>query len=261
MDAWLLAPCFGLGLLLGSFANVVIHRLPAGQSLVRPPSACPACGRPIRARDNIPVLSWLLLGARCRACGAPISIRYPAVELGSGVLFALVGGRIGWDWALPGFLLFAWLLFVVAIIDVRTRRIPNRLTYPLTPALLALLALAALLNGEPDWALRALLGGLAAFGALLVLAVISPRGMGMGDVKLAAFIGVGLGYLGWGHVLLGVFGGFLLGGLVAAVLLAAGQRGRKDLIPFGPYLAAGALLALLAGRPIIDAYLRSVGLS
>ncbi|MDQ3973797.1 MAG: prepilin peptidase [Actinomycetota bacterium] len=261
MDPWLMATCFGSGLLFGSFANVVIHRIPAGLSVARPPSACPTCGGPIRARDNVPVLSWLLLGARCRACGAPISIRYPAVELGSAVLFALVGARIGWDWALPGFLLFAWLLFVVAIIDVRTRKIPNRLTYPLTPVLLALLALAALLNGEPGWALRALLGGLAAFGALLVLALISPRGMGMGDVKLAAFIGVGLGYLGWAHVLLGVFGGFLLGGVVAAVLLAAGQRGRKDLIPFGPYLSAGALLALLAGGPIIDAYLRSVGLT
>ncbi|MDP8969824.1 MAG: prepilin peptidase [Actinomycetota bacterium] len=261
MEIWLVAGCFLLGLVFGSFANVVIHRVPAGESIVRPASACRSCRAPVAARDNIPVVSWLLLGGRCRACGAPIGIGYPMVELVSGVLFALVGARIGWDWALPGFLLFSWMLLVVAVIDARTRKIPNRLTYPLTPTLLVLLALAGLLNGQPGWALRALLGGIAAFAVLLLLALASPRGMGMGDVKLAAFVGIGLGYLGWAHLLLGVFGGFLLGGLVALALLAVGRRDRKDLIPFGPYLSAGALLALLAGGPIIDAYLRTTGLS
>ncbi len=255
------AACFVGGLVFGSFANVAIHRIPRGESVVSPPSTCPSCAERIGPGDNLPLLSWLWLRGRCRRCGAPISSRYPAVELGTGALFAAVGARVGLDWALPGFLLFAWMLLVVAVIDVRTRRIPNRLTYPLIPALAALMVAAALLNGQPGWALRALLGGLAAFAALLMIALISPRGMGMGDVKLAGFVGVGLGYLGWGHVVLGVFAGFLLGGVVAILLLALRLRSRKDLIPFGPYLAAGAVAALLVGGPVIEAYQRSAGLA
>ena len=245
--------CFALGLVFGSFGNVVIHRVPAGGSLLRPRSACPACDAPIAPRDNIPVASWLLLRARCRACGAAISPTYPAVELVSGVLFALVGARIGWDWALPGFLLFAWMLLVVAVIDARTRKIPNRLTYPLIPALLVLLALAALLNGEPGWALRALLGGVAAFAALLVLALISPRGMGMGDVKLAAVLGLYLGKAVAPAMMLAlVFG--VLGGL--AVMARKGVAdGRRTKVPFGPFLALGALIAFVIGDPVMDAYL------
>lgn len=261
MDVAVVLSCFVLGLVFGSFANVAIHRIPDGGSVLRPRSACPECAAPISPRDNIPVLSWLLLRGRCRGCAAPISARYPVVELLCGVLFAGVGARIGVDWALPGYLLFAWTLLVVAAIDTRTRRIPNRLTYPLTPALLALLGLAAVANGDPGLALRSLLGGLAAFAALLALALISPGGMGMGDVKLAAFIGIGLGYLGWGHLVLGLFGSFLLGGVVAVALLATRLRGRKDLIPFGPYLATASLLTMLAGGQVIDAYRQLSGLA
>ncbi len=260
MDVLLIGACFLLGLLAGSFGNVVIARVPEGASVVRPRSACPACAAPIAPRDNVPVLSWLLLRGRCRACGARIAARYPLVELGTAAVFAAVAARVGLDWALPGFLLFAWTLLVVAVIDVRTRRIPNRLTYPLTPALAVLLGVAALLQGDPDVALRAVLGGAAAFGALYLLALINPAGMGYGDVKLAAFIGVGLGYLGWAHVVLGVFGAFFLGGTVAIVLLVTRLRGRKDMLPFGPYLSAAALLAVLVGTPVIDAYRRMAGL-
>jgi leader peptidase (prepilin peptidase) / N-methyltransferase len=238
MEMWVVVACFVLGLLLGSFANVVIHRVPDGESVVRPPSACPSCGSEISPRDNIPVLSWLLLRGRCRHCGEPISIRYPAVELTMGVVFAAFGARFGLSWELPGFLLFAWMLVVVSVIDARTRRIPNKLTYPLTPALLVLMVLAA----------------------LLVLALISPRGMGMGDVKLAAFIGIGLGYLGWGNVVVGIFGAFLLGGVVAIVLVLTRLRRRKDHIPFGPYLAVAALAAALFGDALVEGYLRASGL-
>ena len=253
--------CAVLGLLVGSFANVVIARIPAGGSIVRPPSACPRCATPIRPRDNIPVISWLLLRGRCRDCAEAISVRYPLVELGMTLLFALVAWRVGLTWTLPAFLLFAWLLLVVAIIDLDTRKIPNRLTYPLTPALLALLAVGALLDGEAHRLVGALLGGAGAFVVLLLIALISPRGMGMGDVKLAGFIGIGLGYVGAAHVVLGLFGAFLIGGVVAVVLLAVRARGRRDAIPFGPYLAAAAVLALLVGQPIISAYLRSTGLA
>jgi len=260
MDWFVGVVCAVFGLAFGSFANVVIHRVPAKRSIVSPPSACPACDSPIAARDNIPVVSWLLLRGRCRACRHPIAARYLMVELGVAVLFALVGWRVGATWALPGYLVFAWTLVVVAVIDGETRKIPNRLIYPLTPALLGLLVAAGLLTGEPGWALRALLGGIAAFAVLLGIALISPRGMGMGDVKLAAFIGIGLGYLSWGHVLLGIFGGFLVGGVVAILLLGSGRRGRKDMLPFGPYLAISALLSLLVGEALIAGYQRLVGL-
>lgn len=233
--------CALLGLLSGSFANVVIRRLcggPSGDGLVRR-GWC------------VPRRSWLI------TYGGGKSL---SVQLGMALAFGAVGARVGLDWALPGFLLFTWTLLVIAVIDAGTRRIPNRLTYPLTPALLALLAGAALLNGEPGWAARALLAGVVAFGALLTVALASPRGMGMGDVKLAAFIGVGLGYLGWGELVVGVFAGFVLGGLIAIGLLITRLRERGDLIPFGPYLAAGAFLALLTGGPLVEAYVRRTGL-
>lgn len=255
----MVAGCFLFGLVFGSFGNVVIARVPEGRSVVQPRSACPSCGAPIAARDNVPVLSWMVLRGRCRSCGESIPWRYPAVELATGVLFAAVGARFGFDPALPAFLLFTWVLVVISVIDARTRRIPNRLTYPLTPVLLGLLVVAALVEGSAWLAVRALLGGVVAFGGLLALALINPKGMGMGDVKLAGFLGLALGYLGWGHVALGLFTGFLLGGTTAIALLALKLRTGKDLIPFGPYLAAGALLTVLVGRPIIDAYLNFIG--
>lgn len=252
---------FALGVIFASFGNVVIHRVPLGESVVSPPSACPGCATAIRPRDNIPVVSWLLLRGRCRDCGEGISARYPAVELAGGLLFAAMAVRFGPDWALPGFWLFAWALLCISLIDAATRRIPNAISYPLAPALLVLLGGAALLNGEPGWALRALLGGLAAFGALLLLALISPRGMGMGDVKLAASLGVALGYLGWGQVVVGVFGGFFLGGIVSILLLSLRLRTRKDMLPFGPYLAVAAIITVLFGDTLIDGYLRLSGLA
>ena len=269
METALIIACFVVGLLFGSFANVAIHRIPDGDSVVRPPSACPACGRRVRPLDNIPVLSWFVLRGRCRDCGAAISVRYPLVELAGGVLFAVTAWRFlappgdldADPWALPAYLLFAWLLLVVAVIDARTRRIPNRLTYPLTPVLLVLVGVAAVGNATPGAALRALLGGVAAFAALLVIALISPRGLGMGDVKLAAALGIALGYLSWGHVVLGVFGGFLLGGVIALVLLATRLRSRKDLLPFGPYLAASALLTVWWGDAVIGWYVGVTGLA
>lgn len=254
------------GLVFGSFGNVVIHRVPEGNSVVRPPSACPGCDTPIRSRDNIPVLSWLLLRGRCRDCGMPISVRYPSVELACGLLFAAVAWwLVSMDppdyLALPGMLLFVWVLLVVSVIDYHTRRIPNALTYPLTPVLAVLLVGAALLDGRPEVALRVLLAGIAAFAFLLVLALISPRGMGMGDVKYAAFLGMGLGYVGWGAVIIGIFGAFLLGSVISVTLIVTKLRGRKDLVPFGPFLSLGAFLALLFGDTLAQAYLRATGLA
>lgn len=260
MEPALLLAAGLLGLVFGSFANVVIARVPDGRSLVRPRSACPGCGAMVRGRDNVPVLSWLALRGRCRDCGMAISVRYPLIEVGSAALFVAMAARFGFDWALPAYWLFAWTLLCLTAIDLEHYRIPNRLTYPLTPVLAVLLVAAALVGGQPEVALRTVLGGLAAFGALLVLALISPRGMGLGDVKLAAFLGLGLGYLGWGHVALGFFVAFLLGGFTATVLLVLQLRDRKGHIPFGPWLAAGSVVAVLVGEPVIDAYLSLMGL-
>ncbi|HEX6256862.1 MAG TPA: prepilin peptidase [Euzebyales bacterium] len=252
--------CLLLGLVAGSYGTIVIARVPEGGPL-RAPGTCPRCGHAFRGLDGVPVASWLWRGGRCRACDAPISVGQPLVELACGLLFGAIGWRIGWTWALPGFLLFGWLLLVVAVIDLHTRRIPNRLTYPLTPLLFVLLATAAVLEGTPWVAVRSALAGLAAFVLLLVLALVNPRGMGMGDVKLAGFIGLGLGYLGWAHLWLGLFLGFFGGGVIAGLLLALRLRTRKDHIPFGPWLALGALASLLVGQPIIAAYLGWVGLA
>ena len=254
----LAAFCGLLGLIFGSFANVVIHRVPRGESLSHPPSTCPSCGNRIAPRDNVPVVAWLLLRGRCRHCKEPISARYPLIEALMGVAFAAVAARVGLDWSLPGFLLFTWLLIVVSIIDVQTRKIPNRLIYPLTPTLLVLMVAAAFLSGEPQRAAYAVIGGVGGFLALLLLALISPKGMGMGDVKLAGFIGIGLGYINYGHVVLGLFGGFVVGAVGGLLLVAMKATGggsvRKLKIPFGPYLAVGALIALFVGQPLIDAY-------
>jgi leader peptidase (prepilin peptidase)/N-methyltransferase len=239
MDVGLVIACLALGVVVGALSNVAVHRIPANVALAWPP-------RPDRLRL---ALAAPLLGRRWPGRGA-----HALVELGMGFAFAAVAARIGWDWALPAFLLFTWTLLVIAVIDANIRKIPNRLTYPLIPTLAGLLLLSGLLTGEPWWGLRALLGGLIAFATLLLMAVARPHSMGMGDVKLAAFIGLGLGYLGWAHVFLGVTSAFLLGGLVATVLLLSRRRGRRDLLPFGPYLAAGALVSVLAGGPLLDGY-------
>jgi leader peptidase (prepilin peptidase) / N-methyltransferase len=232
VDARVIIGCFVVGLFAGARAIPVIHRAPLGAAVTWPPPGREHPGGP---------------GARS------------LFALVTGVAFAAIAVRAGWDWSLPAFLLFAWTLLVIAVIDANTRKIPNRLTYPLTPTLAGLLVLAAVLTGEPWWGLRALLGGAATFALLLLLAVISPRGMGMGDVKFAGFIGLGLGYLGWAYVVLGMISGFLLASVVLSVAMLAGLRSRTDLVPFGPYLTAGALLTLLAGEPLIEGYLQLVG--
>lgn len=250
-----------VGLLTGSFANVVIHRVPAGASVVSPPSACPGCDTPIRPLDNIPVLSWLVLRGRCRHCRAPISPRYPLVEVGTAVVLAAIGWRIGASWALPGFLALGWTMVVLSVIDLDTKRIPNVITIRAAPVVGVLLVVAALIEGQPWTAVRVLGGGAAAFAGMLVLALLARGGLGMGDVKLAGLLGLGLGHLSWAHVLLGIFGGFLIGGVVAIGLLVTGVRSRKDAVPFGPSLCAGALATILFGRGLIGWYLGTLGVA
>lgn len=251
----LAAGCAVLGLCVGSFLNVVIHRVPKRQSVVRPRSHCPSCEAPVAELDNIPVLSWLLLRGRCRCCAAPIPLRYPLVELGTAALFAVAALRIGLDWALPAYLLFVAVLLVVAVIDLEHYIVPNRIVFPTLLASLPLLAIAALLGGEWGRLATAVLGALAASNGLLLIHLLHPRGMGMGDVKLALVLGLFLGWLDLAHVALGLFLGFLLGAVGGVLLIALRLRTRRDPVPFAPFLAAGALLAVLAGDPILDWYL------
>jgi leader peptidase (prepilin peptidase)/N-methyltransferase len=252
----LAAACALLGLLVGSFLNVVIVRVPEKRSVVTPRSHCPRCSAQLRDRDNIPVVSWLLLRGRCHSCAEAIPIRYPLVELATGALFAAMALRFGAAWALPGYLVFVAALLAVSAIDLERFLIPNRVVYPSLLASLVLLGLAALLDHDGDALVRGLIGAVAASGGLFALALLYPRGMGMGDVKLALLLGLYLGWLSLGHVLLGLFLGFLLGSIAGIGLLVTGVRGRKDHLPFAPFLAAGAVLAVLAGEPLLDLYLR-----
>jgi leader peptidase (prepilin peptidase)/N-methyltransferase len=250
-----------LGLAFGSFANVVIHRVPRGESLVRPGSRCPACGAPVAWHDNLPVAGWLLLRGRCRACRAPIPWSYPAVELAMGALWALVTLRLagaGLGWAVPAYLALAFICVVLAVIDARTRLLPNRITYPAFPVMLGLLLVASVGLGDLGRLARGLLAAVAVGGFFLALALISPRGMGLGDVKLAPTLGLALGWLSWGAVAFGVFAGFLLGGLAGLAAIAVLGLTRKSLLPFGPWLVAGALLGVLAGADVAAWYARSL---
>jgi leader peptidase (prepilin peptidase)/N-methyltransferase len=236
------------GLVIGSFLNVVAYRLPRGESLAHPPSRCPSCGAPVKPYDNVPVLSWLLLRGRCRACAAAIGARYPVVEALTGALYALVVAA-RWDDAsgIALGIVLVTVLVPVAIIDFEHRIIPNRIT---APAAVAALVIGVAL--DPDFVPEQLIAGAAAGGFFLLAALAYPRGMGMGDVKLAGVMGL---YLGRG-VGLAVLVGLVAGALVGAVIMArlGAKEGRKTAVPFGPFLALGGLIAIFAGDAVADAY-------
>lgn len=240
-----------LGAVFGSFLNVVAYRLPRRESLVRPASRCPACEAPIRPYDNIPVLSWMLLRGRCRSCSAPISARYPLIEALTAALCVgavLAGGGTA-KVALHVALIL--LLVPIALIDLEHRVIPNKLT-----ALGAILALALGLGLDPSGGPQRLIAGAAAGGALLLAALAYPGGMGMGDVKLAAVLGLFLGRDVAPAMLIALLAGVLLGAMVIARKGAA--EGRKTAVPFGPFLALGAIVAVFAGDPMVNWYMHHV---
>jgi leader peptidase (prepilin peptidase)/N-methyltransferase len=243
-----------LGLVVGSFLNVVIWRVPRHESVVAPRSKCPSCDVAIAPVDNIPVVSWLALRGKCRHCGERISARYPLVELGTAALFVAIAARFHDSWALPAYLVLGGALVAISAIDLEHYIIPNRIVYPVGIALVLLFAFAALASGTWDAFGRAIGGGCAAFAVLFVIHVISPRGMGFGDVRLCFLLGIALGWLGWEQVLFGIFAGFLYGAFVGLALMALRLRNRKQHVPFGPFLAAGTLTIVLVGTPVIDWY-------
>ncbi len=252
---WLAPLAAVVGLALGSFMTVVAERVPAGASVVAPRSRCPHCDAPIRNRDNIPVLSWILLGGRCRDCHEKIPVRYPLLELSTAVLTAAPFFVYESVWVAVGVAALLCLMPVITAIDIERRIIPNKLMYP---ALVAapLYLLVARLAGAPIDLTRAAIGFAAYGGVLFVVAAVS-RGMGMGDVKLAALIGLVLGALSLGQVAVAAGAAIVLGSLGAIVALVRGA-GRKGAIPFGPFLAAGAVVGALWGPSIADWYQRTV---
>jgi leader peptidase (prepilin peptidase)/N-methyltransferase len=248
-----------VGLVIGSFLNVVIWRLPRGESLNRPPSHCPGCDARIRPYDNVPVISWLVLRGRCRACGNRISVRYPLVELATAALFAAMAARFGAHVVLPAFLYLAAIGVALSMIDLDTKRLPNAIVLPSYLVAGALLGAAAITGHDGDRAVRAVIGMVGYYGVFLLLRLAYPRGMGFGDVKLAGVLGLYLGWLGYGVLVVGAFGGVLLGGVVGVALMASKRAGRKSAVPYGPFMVAGALVAVFAGAQLAHAYLRTTG--
>lgn len=240
-------------LALGSFMTVVVDRVPTGGSIVSPRSRCPSCGTEILARDNVPVLGWLLLRGRCRACGARISPLYPLIEVSTAVLIVAAVAVSDDVWVSIALAALVGLMPAIAVIDLKHRIIPNRIMYPALVAFPVYLAVARL-AGAPVDLVDMILGFALYGGGLLVIALISPHGMGMGDVKLAALIGLVLGAVDLRAVGVAAGVGILAGGVAAIVALLAGA-GRKSALPFGPFLAFGAVVAVFATEPIVDAYL------
>jgi leader peptidase (prepilin peptidase)/N-methyltransferase len=240
----------GLGLLIGSFLNVVAYRLPRGESLSVPASHCPGCDTPIKPYDNIPVLSWLLLRGRCRSCKQTIPWRYPAIELGTALLLALTVVILGADKYVWLGLALVLLLVPITVIDLDHQIIPNKLT--ILGAVLAPVILALTRPGDiPEHVIAAF----AASGFLLLAIMIRPGGMGLGDVKLTFVLGLFLGR----DVIVALFVAFLAGSLIGGVIMArvGVAKGRKTKVPFGPFLALGGIVALYAGDPIVDWYLNT----
>lgn len=263
-----------LGGAIGSFLNVVVHRVPAGISVIHPPSACPYCSSRIRPYDNIPVVSWLVLRGRCRECRAPISARYPALELATAVAFAAIAG-----WRLEGvvnaastssavaeltvlvaLLYFAAVTIALAVIDLDVHRLPNVMVLPAYAVVGSLLLVAALVGGDIVAFARALAGSGILFAFYFLVAVVAPRGMGMGDVKLAGVLGMMLGWFGWGSLAVGGFSAFVLGGLVGIALIAIRKARRTTAIPFGPWMLAGAWVGIVAGEALASGYVTFIGL-
>jgi leader peptidase (prepilin peptidase)/N-methyltransferase len=243
------APLFVGGAILGSFATALAHRLPRGENWVSERSQCPECGAQIRVRDNIPIVSWLALRGRCRDCGERISSRYPLTELALGALFAatylIIGDEVWWELALG--LVLCFVLVTITLTDLELRIIPNKIVLAGSIAAVALLAI-----GDPDSLAPHAASAAIAGGLMFVIALAYPRGMGMGDAKLVAMIGLFIGRAVAPATLIG----FALGAIVGVAMIARqGSAARKQAIPFGPFLAVGGVIGLWFGDDMVQWYL------
>ncbi len=250
MLALLIAVCALFGLAIGSFLNVVIYRVPIHKSIVSPRSSCPTCATPILERDNIPVISWLILKGKCRSCHEPISARYPLIELACAALFAGAAARFGFNWYLPTALILLATLLALSFIDLEHLRLPKSIIYTCLVAMVALLVLDASITN--DWH-RLLIAGICAVAwfAVFLINALSPRALGFGDVRLSLILGLGLGWLGIRYVLLGFFASNLIGAVIGLLLIAAKKKTRSEPVPYGVYLSLGTALTLFAGAELL----------
>jgi leader peptidase (prepilin peptidase)/N-methyltransferase len=253
----LIAAAAMLGLLFGSFATVVAHRVPRRESIVSGRSKCPRCDNVLSPAENVPVFSYLWQGGRCRHCAGRISLRYPAIEITNAVLFALAAWKFGLTMTAVVYAGFFWVLLVLSVIDIDHHLLPTRIIVPAFIVGWAGLAFAAIFAGQPDRLTGALIGSVLFGGFILAIAFAYPPGMGLGDVRLAFVLGSFLGYLGGaGVVLVGMFLSFLLGALIGIAAMRISGGTRKMQVPFGPSLALGTVVAVFAGGPLLEAYLR-----
>ena len=246
---------FVLGLIFGSFGTVAAHRIPRRETIVTGRSKCPNCGRQIKAHENVPVVSYLVLRGRCPGCGTRISLRYPLTELTMGVLFALAVVKFEVTVTAVVYAAFFWVLVVLTVIDLEHKLLPNRIVYPTFVVGWAGLVVAALVDGDTARLRSAALGAVVFGGFFFVVAFIYPAGMGGGDVKLAFVLGTFVGYAGGvGAVLAGMFASFLLGGVIGIIAIRVSGKGRKTQIPFGPFMAIGSVIAVFLGERIAEGY-------
>lgn len=253
----LIAGCGVLGLVVGSFLNVVIYRVPRGESIVRPGSHCPACEAKIAARDNVPVISWIVLRGRCRSCRGVISPRYLLIEVLMGVLYAFTAVRLGTTEVLPAVFAAEATLVALAVIDIERLILPKRIVYSGLALVLVLLVGAAILESAWGRLESAAVYAMAWYLLFFLINLAAPRALGFGDVRLSLLLGAVLGWFGWRYVVVGFFTANLLGAVLGVVLIATGKLSRSQPIPYGVFLAAGTIGTLLAG-PIGVSWLAGV---
>jgi leader peptidase (prepilin peptidase)/N-methyltransferase len=250
---WLVVPWAAVaGLLIGSFLTVVVDRVPRGGSVVRPGSACGNCGLRLGPLDLVPVVSWVALRGRCRRCRTPIGVEPLVLEICCAALFVAMAVRFGAAWETVAYCVLCAGLLALTSIDLRAMRLPREITYTTLAIGAPLLVVAALVADEPRRIATAAAGAVLALAFMGAVYAASRGGLGDGDVRLSPLLGAYLGWLGLAHVPVGLFLGFLLGAVVGVVALVVGRAGRRTAIPFGPFLAAGTVLAVLVGQRLVD---------
>jgi leader peptidase (prepilin peptidase)/N-methyltransferase len=253
MDTTLvLLACAVMGLLVGSFLTVVVDRVPRGGSVMAPPSACGSCGHRLGPIDLVPIGSWLALRGRCRHCSTAIGVEPLVIESANAALFVLFGLKFGADPVLVAFCILGAALVALVWIDLHEFRLPREITYTAFVLSSIALVVAALVADEPERIWKAALGAGIALAIMGLIYVVSRGGMGDGDVRLAPLLGLHLGYLNPAIVPVGLFYGFVIGAVVGVAAMALGSAGRKTALPFGPFLAAGTVLAVFVGQWFVD---------
>jgi leader peptidase (prepilin peptidase)/N-methyltransferase len=243
-----------LGVIVGSFLNVVIHRVPRNESVVSPGSHCPTCDLPIKGRHNVPILSWLVLRGRCADCATRISLRYPLVEAATGLLFAGITLRFGLTMELSAYLYLAAIGVALMVIDFDVRLLPDSIILPSYVVSVLLLMPAGAVDSDWWRAERGLIGMVGLLVLYFALALSYPNGLGFGDVKLAGLVGLYLGWLSWNALLIGAFGAFVLAVLGRTAAIATRRADRYVTVPVGPCLIAAAALSVFVATPVAGWY-------